>query len=78
MKLETKLALKNYKLLEREFMLKRSFEERLQSKSRPARLLFFMVMPFLAGVAAQRLSTTRYGAHAVRIISPIGSFLLKT
>lgn len=77
MNLQTRLAIKNFKLMEREALLRDALADRVHATPRSAHLLFFIIAPFCIGFLGQRLSSTHYGARVIRIMSPLGSLFLK-
>ncbi len=77
MNLQTQLAIKNYKLLERQIELKSEFKDRAVYGSQPNSLITFVIIPLCLGFVAQRLSQTMSGAELLRIATPVASLLLK-
>lgn len=77
MNLQTRLVIKNYKLLEREALLKASLQNQSLTQSKPVGFLMMLVLPFGAGFLTQRLSQTMSGAELIRIATPVASLLLR-
>ncbi len=77
MNLQTRLALKNYKLLEREAVLRELLQQRINTQSKPAHLLLFLIAPFCAGMIFQQLSRRMSRAQMIGLISPLASMFLK-
>lgn len=77
MNLQTQLAIKNYKLLEREALLKNYLSQGAFTQSKPSSLLLMLALPFGAGFLVQRLAQTMSGAELIRIATPLASLLLR-
>lgn len=78
MNLQTRLAIKNNRLLEREAMLRTLLQQRVNTQSKPAQLLLFLIVPFCAGIIFQQLSRRMTHAQMVGVISPLASLFVKT